>query len=146
MSLAAKREAALKKRQEEVEKEKLEKEKKANERLQLLFAEDDDMPDVSSKDDKAAIQEKLMNNEYLGPKKERKKKPKKSERTRFVFEWDSNEDTSVDYNSLYSKKQEVKPQFGRGVIAGFDSDEKTEKERERELPPTHWSKKDLKGL
>ncbi|GAM21705.1 hypothetical protein SAMD00019534_048800 [Acytostelium subglobosum LB1] len=85
--------------------------------------------------------------EYYGEKKDRKKKPKKSERTRFVFEWDTNEDTSNDYNSLYSKKQEAKPQFGRGVLAGFDNDaSRTNSERERDLPPTHWSKKELKTM
>ncbi|EGG17037.1 putative RNA helicase [Cavenderia fasciculata] len=89
-----------------------------------------------------------IKNEYYGEKKEAKKKPKKSERTRFVFEWDAAEDTSSDYNALYTNKVQAKPQFGRGVMGGFESTSRRlpSGEPEKDVPSTHWSKKDLRSM
>lgn len=43
-----------------------------------------------------------------------------SEKTKWNFDWDAEDDTSQDVNPLYKSKAEIRPQFGRGFIAGVD--------------------------
>lgn len=38
---------------------------------------------------------------------------------KFVFDWDTNEDTSADYNALYKERHHVQF-YGRGNVAGID--------------------------
>lgn len=38
---------------------------------------------------------------------------------KFVFDWDASEDTAVDYNPIYKERHTVQF-FGRGHIAGID--------------------------
>lgn len=38
---------------------------------------------------------------------------------KFVFDWDTSEDTSVDYNNIYKERHQVQF-FGRGNLAGID--------------------------
>lgn len=38
---------------------------------------------------------------------------------KFVFDWDTAEDTSVDYNPLYKERHQVQL-YGRGHVAGID--------------------------
>jgi ATP-dependent RNA helicase DDX23/PRP28 len=38
---------------------------------------------------------------------------------KFVFDWDTGEDTSIDYNQLYKNQHEIQF-FGRGHVAGID--------------------------
>lgn len=38
---------------------------------------------------------------------------------KFVFDWDASEDTSIDYNALYKERHQVQF-FGRGNVAGID--------------------------
>lgn len=64
-----------------------------------------------------------IKNQYLGIKKEKKKIIKPSEKFKFVFNWDLSEDTSRDTNPLYNNKLEIRPMFGRGLIAGIDKKE-----------------------
>jgi ATP-dependent RNA helicase DDX23/PRP28 len=59
----------------------------------------------------------------LGVKKAKKKIMKPSEKFKFVFAWDLAEDTSRDTNPLYNNRLEVRPLFGRGMIAGIDKKE-----------------------
>ncbi|XP_065053585.1 probable ATP-dependent RNA helicase DDX23 [Rhopilema esculentum] len=112
---------------------------------------------------------------YLGIVKKKRKIRRLNDR-KFVFDWDAGEDTSADYNPLYSKKHEVQL-FGRGHIAGIDvkSQKKTqsqfyddllekrrteveksqavkrfktvaEKETEKEYKERHWTKKPLEEM
>eukprot|EP00794_Sanderia_malayensis_P003447 gene3447-3943_t len=109
---------------------------------------------------------------YLGLVKKKRKIRKLNDR-KFVFDWDAGEDTSNDYNPLYSEKHEIQL-FGRGNIAGIDikaqkkgqskfyddlmekrrtDSEKThavkriktavDKEIEKEYKERHWTKKKL---
>ena len=55
---------------------------------------------------------------YLGQAKKKKKVRKQNER-KFVFDWDAGDDTSNDYNPLYRERHQVQL-FGRGYIAGID--------------------------
>ncbi|KAJ3299985.1 DEAD (Asp-Glu-Ala-Asp) box polypeptide 23 [Borealophlyctis nickersoniae] len=60
-----------------------------------------------------AIREK-----YMGIERKKRKVRKMSDK-KFVFDWDTQEDTSVDINPIYANRHE--PQmFGRGHMAGID--------------------------
>ncbi|KAL6042117.1 DNA/RNA helicase, DEAD/DEAH box type, N-terminal [Balamuthia mandrillaris] len=77
--------------------------------------------------------------QYLGLKKPKKKVVKPSEKFKFVFSWDLSEDTSRDLNPLYNNRQEVRPAFGRGFIAGIDQREQL-KHMQQEQDKTRISK------
>lgn len=55
---------------------------------------------------------------YLGLKKKKKRIRRLNDR-KFVFDWDAGDDTSTDYNPLYKEKHEVQF-YGRGHVAGVD--------------------------
>ena len=55
---------------------------------------------------------------YLGIIR-RKKRVRRLNDRKFVFDWDAGEDTSVDYNPIYKDKHNVQF-FGRGHVAGID--------------------------
>merc|ERR1719431_350906 len=59
-----------------------------------------------------------IKNRYLGQAK-KKKKIRRLNDKKFVFDWDVGEDTSQDYNNLYRDKHEAMF-FGRGNRAGID--------------------------
>lgn len=60
----------------------------------------------------------ILQERYLGIKKKKKRVRRLNDR-KFVFDWDAGDDTSQDYNPLYKEKHEVQF-FGRGHIAGID--------------------------
>ncbi|KAI7836834.1 hypothetical protein COHA_009335 [Chlorella ohadii] len=62
----------------------------------------------------------LIKQQYLGAEKVKKKILKATERMKFVFDWDANEDTSRDLNPLYQNLHEANLLFGRGFRAGID--------------------------
>ncbi|XP_048756117.2 probable ATP-dependent RNA helicase DDX23 [Ostrea edulis] len=71
---------------------------------------------IESKDkekEQAAIKER-----YLGIMKKKRRIRRLNDR-KFVFDWDAGDDTSQDYNVLYKDKHAVQF-FGRGHIAGID--------------------------
>ncbi len=49
----------------------------------------------------------------------KKKRIRRLNDRKFVFDWETTEDTSIDYNNLYKERHEVQF-FGRGHIAGID--------------------------
>ncbi|GAB6030482.1 DEAD (Asp-Glu-Ala-Asp) box polypeptide 23 [Chamberlinius hualienensis] len=55
---------------------------------------------------------------YLGIIKKKRRVRRLNDR-KFVFDWDTGEDTSVDYNPLYKDKHQVQL-YGRGHVAGID--------------------------
>ena len=55
---------------------------------------------------------------YLGIMKKKKKIRRLNDR-KFVFDWDAGEDTSVDYNPIYKERHSIQF-YGRGAIAGVD--------------------------
>lgn len=76
-----------------------------------------------TKDDVEVEKRKLLerdaiNERYLGIVK-RKKKVRRLNDRKFVFDWDASEDTSVDYNELYINKHQVHF-YGRGHFGGLD--------------------------
>lgn len=63
---------------------------------------------------------------YLGIVKKKRRVRRLNDR-KFVFDWDVNEDTSTDYNQLYKDRHYVQF-FGRGNIAGIDIKEQKRKQ------------------
>ncbi|BDA42638.1 probable elongation factor G, mitochondrial at C-terminar half [Coccomyxa sp. Obi] len=62
----------------------------------------------------------LIKQQYLGTEKVRKKTLKPSEKFRFNFDWEAQDDTSKDLNPLYNNTHEAALLFGRGLRAGVD--------------------------
>ncbi|KAJ5467492.1 HelicaseC-terminal [Penicillium sp. IBT 31633x] len=95
---------------------------------------DQDMPPPPSKSkgekrlseqDEVAAQAALVKHRYMGADQtsnfSAKKKRKRTADRKFNFEWNTEEDTSGDYNPLYQHRHEAKF-FGRGRLAGFGDD------------------------
>ena len=51
-------------------------------------------------------EQEAIKNRYLGGEKKRRRMRRLNER-KFVFDWDVSEDTSVDHNFLYKQKHQV---------------------------------------
>uniref|UniRef100_A0A1A9ZJ49 Probable ATP-dependent RNA helicase DDX23 n=1 Tax=Glossina pallidipes TaxID=7398 RepID=A0A1A9ZJ49_GLOPL len=126
--------------------------------------------DLSQKDKEKELE--AIRERYLGIVKKKRRVRRLNDR-KFVFDWDAAEDTSVDYNNLYKERHHVQF-FGRGNVAGIDIKEqkrtqskfygdllekrRTEAEKEQEKvrlkkvkrkedkqkwDDRHWSEKDL---
>lgn len=63
-------------------------------------------------------EEEAIKARYLGIVKKKRRVRRLNDR-KFVFDWDASEDTSNDYNALYKDRHQVQF-FGRGHIAGID--------------------------
>lgn len=72
--------------------------------------------DDPSKDKEKEIE--AIRERYLGIVKKKRRVRRINDR-KFVFDWDATEDTSNDYNLLYKERHHVQL-FGRGNIAGID--------------------------
>lgn len=128
-------EEALKRRQEEVDKlrkqqdeeRKIIQQVKANRqeetkedydttrrgRERAAAKEEEKQKDKDKERESDAIKER-----YLGLIKKKRRVRRLNDR-KFVFDWDAGEDTSTDYNSLYKERHQVQF-FGRGNLAGID--------------------------
>ncbi|KAK3677504.1 mRNA splicing protein prp28 [Recurvomyces mirabilis] len=78
----------------------------------------------ASEDDVVA---EMTRNRYMGADTNTstfsaKKKRKRTTEKKFNFEWNTEEDTSIDYNPLYATRTETNF-FGRGKLGGFADDE-----------------------
>ncbi|KAJ5163330.1 uncharacterized protein N7500_005160 [Penicillium coprophilum] len=94
---------------------------------------DQDMPPPSktkgekrlTEEDEAEALAKLTKHRYMGADQtsnfSAKKKRKRTADRKFNFEWNTEEDTSGDYNPLYQHRHEAHF-FGRGRLAGFGDD------------------------
>ena len=88
--------------------------------------DDDRDSSKKSRDDKDTREEReisekekeAIKDRYLGAIKKKKRIRKLNDR-KFVFDWDAGEDTSYDYNPLYNEKHNIQF-FGRGGIGGID--------------------------
>lgn len=125
---------ALKRRQEEVNKQKQQQEAER----QLIAAvqanrqterKRDDRGDYRHRDREAKEEDKQKDKDkeretdaikerYLGLIKKKRRVRRLNDR-KFVFDWDAGEDTSTDYNNLYKDRHQVQF-FGRGNLAGID--------------------------
>ena len=65
----------------------------------------------------------VLRDRYMGIEK-KKRRVRRMNDKKFVFDWDATDDTSKDFNPIYAKRHEAQL-FGRGLIAGIDA--KTQK-------------------
>ncbi|KAM3181394.1 DEAD (Asp-Glu-Ala-Asp) box polypeptide 23 [Hymenolepis weldensis] len=72
------------------------------------------VPEIDKEREAEAIKER-----YLGQKRFTKRRQRRLNERKFVFDWDASEDTSQDYNPLYKDKHQIQF-FGRGHIGGID--------------------------
>jgi ATP-dependent RNA helicase DDX23/PRP28 len=75
-----------------------------------------DRPSTSNADEER--EEAAVKERYLGIIKKKRKVRRLNDR-KFVFDWDAGEDTAVDYNPIYKEKHQIQF-FGRGHVAGID--------------------------
>jgi ATP-dependent RNA helicase DDX23/PRP28 len=71
----------------------------------------------------ALIRERYMGADQSQSNFSAKKKRKRTTEKKFNFEWNAEEDTSIDYNPIYSERVEA-GFFGRGHLGGMDAEEK----------------------
>lgn len=191
---------ALKKRQEQVEAQKKKLQEERDARQQLLkeadrsrdggrygdrYRRDRDYEERRREDDGSSRTSRetgrdrnkeleAIRQRYLGGVK-KKKKVRRLNDKKFVFDWDTGEDTSQDYNTLYRDRHEAQF-FGRGHKAGIDikaqkkegkfyeylmEKRRTESEKQQEkknqkrllekedklaLKDRHWKKKNLQEM
>lgn len=82
-------------------------------RREAQRSRDEDTKDKDKEKEVEAIKER-----YLGLIKKKRRVRRLNDR-KFVFDWDTTEDTSVDYNNIYKERHQVQF-FGRGNLAGID--------------------------
>lgn len=84
--------------------------------------EEDNEGELNDKE-KQAIRER-----YFGGERKKRKIRRMNEK-KFVFDWDAGEDTSYDFNPLYANKHNAQ-MYGRGRIAGIDEKEQKKQQSE----------------
>ncbi|KAI8816049.1 P-loop containing nucleoside triphosphate hydrolase protein [Fimicolochytrium jonesii] len=126
---------ALEKRQREVEEQRRKQEDERQARVAFFSESKDTRPDdgrgrrgddrsraVKADDSKPEeLGEKelaAIRDRYMGIERKRRKIRRMNDK-KFVFDWDTQEDTSQDINPLYENRHESQF-FGRGHIAGID--------------------------
>ncbi|CAH1105693.1 unnamed protein product [Psylliodes chrysocephalus] len=122
---------AIKRRQEEIDRQRKQhdEERKIVEALQN--SRDDDLKrddrdhrrnrereEEKQKDKDKEKEQDAIKERYLGLVKKKRRVRRLNDR-KFVFDWDAGEDTSLDYNNLYKDRHQVQF-FGRGNLAGID--------------------------
>ncbi|SAM00014.1 hypothetical protein [Absidia glauca] len=83
--------------------------------------EPEGITDSLNEDEKQSIRDR-----YIGGDR-RKRKIRKMNERKFVFDWDAGEDTSSDFNPLYANRHNAQ-MFGRGHLAGIDIKEQKKKQ------------------
>ncbi|XP_052091689.1 probable ATP-dependent RNA helicase DDX23 [Mytilus californianus] len=92
-----------------------ERERRERERERNKDADDKDKVMEEKEKDKVV---EAIKDRYLGMAKKKRRIRRLNDR-KFVFDWDAGDDTSTDYNPLYKEKHQVQF-FGRGYVAGID--------------------------
>lgn len=119
-SAPSKKDEDRKYREEREKERERERERKYEDRKNASDRRDDKKEkndDVSKNKDKER-EEEAIKARYLGIIKKKRRVRRLNDR-KFVFDWDASEDTSNDYNALYKERHQVQF-FGRGHIAGID--------------------------
>ena len=94
-----------------------ERERRERERERNKDTDDKDKDKVIEEKEKDKVVEAIKDR-YLGITKKKRRIRRLNDR-KFVFDWDAGDDTSTDYNPLYKDKHQVQF-YGRGYIAGID--------------------------
>ncbi|XP_055593432.1 probable ATP-dependent RNA helicase DDX23 [Uranotaenia lowii] len=106
-------------RERERERDGKDRDKEGDDKRKSLGQEENTTKDKEKEQE--AIRER-----YLGIIKKKRRVRRLNDR-KFVFDWDAGEDTSIDYNNLYKERHHVQF-FGRGNIAGIDIKEQKKKQ------------------
>ncbi|XP_022902238.1 probable ATP-dependent RNA helicase DDX23 [Onthophagus taurus] len=102
---------------DDIQKSRLE-EAKREDREHRRNRERDTKEEDKQKDKDKERETEAIKERYLGIVKKKRRQRRLNDR-KFVFDWDAGEDTSNDYNSLYKERHQVQF-FGRGNLAGID--------------------------
>ncbi|GBN17263.1 putative ATP-dependent RNA helicase DDX23 [Araneus ventricosus] len=102
------------------------KERERRERREKREAEEANAAAATSETDRDKVRElkdkekelEAIRERYLGLMKKKRRVRRLNDR-KFVFDWDASEDTAVDYNPIYKERHTVQF-FGRGHVAGID--------------------------
>ncbi|XP_032241073.1 probable ATP-dependent RNA helicase DDX23 isoform X2 [Nematostella vectensis] len=114
-----KRETFLREAQHSKEDDNERERRERRERREKMEQDGEDGKRDKVRQDK--LQEKelgAIKERYLGLNKKKRKIRRLTDR-KFVFDWDTGEDTSNDYNPIYKERHQVQL-FGRGHIGGID--------------------------
>ncbi|CAH1118034.1 unnamed protein product [Phaedon cochleariae] len=124
---------ALKRRQEEVDRQRKmhDEERKIIDAMQSSRQDDSkkderdyrrnrnrEVEEEKQKDKDKEKEQDAIKERYLGLIKKKRRVRRLNDR-KFVFDWDAGEDTSLDYNALYKERHQVQF-YGRGNLAGID--------------------------
>ncbi|OAF71085.1 hypothetical protein A3Q56_01120, partial [Intoshia linei] len=130
LTRAARENEAIKRREEEAKKRKnaIEEHRK---KLRIFVRRDKDLEykrrmertktDITGVErnvEDLDMEQKSIKSRYLGGDKKKKKIRRLNDR-KFVFDWDVGDDTSTDYNPVYKNKHALQF-YGRGYVAGID--------------------------
>lgn len=133
LTKAQRAEEALKRRQEEIDKLRKQQDEERKIIQQAKASRQEEVIDYETRRgrERAAAKEEekqkdkdreresdAIKERYLGLVKKKRRVRRLNDR-KFVFDWDAGEDTSTDYNGLYKERHQVQF-FGRGNLAGID--------------------------
>ncbi|CAO3702838.1 unnamed protein product [Rhizopus stolonifer] len=144
---------ALEKRQKEVDEKKKKQEEDRKKRDEFDYAAEDEYRRISQRrpdrydrndridrsdrrrdeeeDNEGELNDKekqAIRERYFGGERKKRKIRRMNEK-KFVFDWDAGEDTSYDFNPLYANKHNAQ-MYGRGRIAGIDEKEQKKQQSE----------------
>ncbi|GAB0098266.1 RNA helicase [Sergentomyia squamirostris] len=106
------------------ERDRVEKERDSDNRKKTATTTSTNTDDGNPKDKEKELE--AIRERYLGIIKKKRRVRRLNDR-KFVFDWDASEDTSVDYNAIYKERHHVQF-YGRGNIAGIDIKEQKRKQ------------------
>ncbi|KAH6939648.1 hypothetical protein HPB50_020249 [Hyalomma asiaticum] len=98
--------------------DRLDRRRKERERYREADGEDEDGRDKIREHKDKEKEFEAIKERYLGIIKKKRRVRRLNDR-KFVFDWDASEDTAVDYNPIYKEKHTVQF-FGRGHVGGID--------------------------
>ncbi|XP_075916405.1 putative ATP-dependent RNA helicase DDX23 isoform X1 [Petromyzon marinus] len=98
------------------ERDRRERRERRERETETSLNEDDRNKIREEKDREKEMQ--AIKDRYLGQPKKRRRVRRLNDR-KFVFDWDAGEDTSVDHNPIYKERHSVQL-YGRGYVAGID--------------------------
>ncbi|XP_049269503.1 LOW QUALITY PROTEIN: probable ATP-dependent RNA helicase DDX23 [Rhipicephalus sanguineus] len=98
--------------------DRLDRRRKERERYREADGDEEDGRDKIREHKDKEKEFEAIKERYLGLIKKKRRVRRLNDR-KFVFDWDASEDTAVDYNPIYKEKHTVQF-FGRGHVGGID--------------------------
>lgn len=114
----SKKEDDSRRHREDRERERIDRKMEERDRKNAAERDKKEKNEEHAKTKDKEREEEAIKARYLGIIKKKRRVRRLNDR-KFVFDWDTSEDTSTDYNTLYKDRHEVQF-FGRGHVAGID--------------------------